>query len=185
MPPAYVGPYVKRQKNDVARRHRLATYRSSHLQSKLGVLYANAAARAHLASAAKSLRDAEEVQAAAEDRYKRDIGTVVEIAQTSSPSNYRGSLAAYGASTALTSAAQTTFNSALAAYRNGVGSITDVTTAERQLLAARNAATDAYSTALSATATLALSAGVLDLEQYLDGRNITPPISRASASYCC
>ena len=71
------------------------------------------------------------------------------------------SLAAYGASTALASAAQTTFNSALAAYRNGVGSITDVTTAERQLLAARNAATDAYSTALSAAATLALAAGVL------------------------
>src|SRR5271165_5294430 len=40
--------------------------------------YANAAARAHLSSAAKSLKDAEEVQMAAEDRYKRGIGTVVE-----------------------------------------------------------------------------------------------------------
>jgi outer membrane protein TolC len=71
------------------------------------------------------------------------------------------SLAAYSASTVLAAAAQTTFSAALAAYRNGVGSITDVTTAERQLLAGRNAATDAYSTALSAAATLALSAGVL------------------------
>jgi len=44
--------------------------------------YANAAARAHLSSAAKSLKDAEEVQMAAEDRYKRGIGTVVEVAQT-------------------------------------------------------------------------------------------------------
>jgi outer membrane protein len=71
------------------------------------------------------------------------------------------SLSAYGAATALASAAQTTFNAALAAYRNGVGSISDVTTAERQLLEAKNAATDAYSTALSAAATLALSTGTL------------------------
>jgi outer membrane protein len=71
------------------------------------------------------------------------------------------SLAAYSASMALAEAAQTTFNSALAAYRNGVGSISDVTVAERQLLAAKNAATDAYSTALSAAATLALAAGAL------------------------
>ena len=71
------------------------------------------------------------------------------------------SLSAYSASTALTAAAQTTFSSALTAYRNGVGPITDVTLAERQLLVAKNAATDAYSTALSAAATLALAAGTL------------------------
>jgi outer membrane protein TolC len=71
------------------------------------------------------------------------------------------SLSAFSAATVLAAAAQTTFNAALAAYRNGVGSITDVTLAERQLLAAKNAATDAYSTALSAAATLALSAGTL------------------------
>jgi len=69
------------------------------------------------------------------------------------------SLSAYSASTALAAAAQTTFNAALAAYRNGVGSITDVTLAERQLLVAKNAA--AYSTVLSAAATLALAAGLL------------------------
>ncbi len=71
------------------------------------------------------------------------------------------SLSAYNAATALAAAAQTTFNAALTAYRNGVGSITDVTLAERQLLVAKNAATDTYSTALSAAATLALAAGVL------------------------
>jgi outer membrane protein len=71
------------------------------------------------------------------------------------------SLSAYGASTELAAAAQTTFDAALAAYRNGVGSISDVTTAQRQLLAAKNASTDAYSTALSAAATLALAAGLL------------------------
>ncbi len=71
------------------------------------------------------------------------------------------SLSAYSAATALSAAARTTFDAALAAYRNGVGSISDVTTAGRQLLAAKNAATDAYSTAFSAAATLALAAGTL------------------------
>jgi outer membrane protein len=71
------------------------------------------------------------------------------------------SLAAYRASTALVAAAQTTFDAALAAYKNGVGSITDVTTAERQLLAGKDAATDAYSAALSSAATLALAGGAL------------------------
>ena len=71
------------------------------------------------------------------------------------------SLAAYSASVQLAAAAQTTFDAALAAYRNGVGSITDATLAETQLLQAENARSDAYSTALSAAATLALAAGAL------------------------
>jgi outer membrane protein len=71
------------------------------------------------------------------------------------------SLAAYSASTTLVAAAQTTFNAALAAYRHDVGSISDATMAERQLLTAKNAATDAYSSALTAAATLALVAGAL------------------------
>jgi outer membrane protein TolC len=62
-------------------------------------------------------------------------------------------LSAYSASQTLQTAAQTTFDSALAAYRNGVGSITDLTLAATQLLQAKNASTDAYSTALSAAAT--------------------------------
>ncbi len=73
----------------------------------------------------------------------------------------RTSLSAYGASQALASAAQTTFDATLAAYRNGVGSITDATLAQTQLLQAQNARSDAYSTALSAAATLALSTGAL------------------------
>jgi outer membrane protein len=52
---------------------------------------------------------------------------------------------------AVTSAAKTTFDAALAAYRNGVGSITDATMAETQL----------HSTALSAAATLAFFTGSL------------------------
>jgi outer membrane protein TolC len=71
------------------------------------------------------------------------------------------SISAYSAATALVAAAQTSFDAALSAYRNGIGSISDATTAERQLLAAKNAATDAYSSALSAAATLALATGVM------------------------
>jgi outer membrane protein len=73
----------------------------------------------------------------------------------------RTSLSAYSASNALAAAAQTTFDSALASYRNRVGSITDVNIAQTQLLQARNASTDAYSMALSAAATLALATGAL------------------------
>jgi outer membrane protein TolC len=51
--------------------------------------------------------------------------------------------------------------SALAAYRHGVGSITDVTVAETQLLQASNAAADAYTGARSAAVTVAFFAGGL------------------------
>jgi outer membrane protein TolC len=71
------------------------------------------------------------------------------------------SVAAYHAAQALVAASQTSFDSALTAYKHGVGSITDVTVAESKLLDARNVATDAYSAALSAAAGLALSAGAL------------------------
>lgn len=73
----------------------------------------------------------------------------------------RTSLSAYSASTELNAAAETTFEASLAAYRNGVGSITDTTLAESQLLQARNAQTDTYSSTLSASATLALAVGSL------------------------
>jgi outer membrane protein TolC len=71
------------------------------------------------------------------------------------------SLESVSAAQALVAAARTTFDAALGAYGSGVGSITDVTIAETQLLQANNAAADAYSTALSAAATLALATGAL------------------------
>ncbi|MEI9887615.1 MAG: TolC family protein [Rhizomicrobium sp.] len=73
----------------------------------------------------------------------------------------RTSLSAHSAAQNLATAAQTTFDAALAAYRSGVGSITEVAVADSQLLHAKNAASDAYSAALSAAATVALSTGVL------------------------
>ncbi len=79
----------------------------------------------------------------------------------SAGASVKSAVAAYRAATALVAASQTSFDSALAAYRHGVGSITDVTVAETRLLDARNVATDAYSSALSAAAGLAFSAGAL------------------------
>ena len=44
---------------------------------------------------------------------------------------------------------KTTFDPALASYRNGVGSITDLNVLSTQLLQAKKASTDVYSTALA------------------------------------
>jgi outer membrane protein len=69
------------------------------------------------------------------------------------------SLASNDAAKALVVAAQTTYDAAFAAYRHGVGSITDALLAQNQLIAARNAYADSYSAALSAAASLALATG--------------------------
>jgi outer membrane protein TolC len=79
----------------------------------------------------------------------------------SAATSVKTSAAAYRAAATLLAASQTSFDAALAAYKHGVGSITDATVAESKLLDARNVATDAYSAALSAAAGLALSAGAL------------------------
>jgi outer membrane protein len=87
------------------------------------------------------------------DEATREIVSAANRAHTS--------LSALDAADALVSAAQITFDAALDAYRDGVGSITDTTRAETALLEAQNASTDAYSAALSSAATLALAAGTL------------------------
>jgi outer membrane protein len=69
------------------------------------------------------------------------------------------SLASNDAAKALVAAAQTTNDAAFAAYRHGVGSITDALLAQNQLIAAQNAYADSYSAALSAAASLALATG--------------------------
>jgi outer membrane protein TolC len=84
---------------------------------------------------------------------------VVQIVQAENA--LRTSVAAYAAAQALQQASQTTFDGALASYRNGVGSTTDMTLAEIQLLQARNAASDSYSASLTAAASLALATGLL------------------------
>ncbi|KVO54031.1 TolC family protein [Burkholderia stagnalis] len=75
------------------------------------------------------------------------------------------SLASNEAAKALVDAAQTSYDAALTAYRNGVGSVTDATLAQSQLLAARNADVDSYCGALSAAAALALATGTIGAAQ--------------------
>ncbi len=58
-------------------------------------------------------------------------------------------------------AADTTYRAAFDAYRAGLGSVTDVTVAQTQLLAARTAVAESRAAALSAGVTLALAAGAL------------------------
>lgn len=70
-------------------------------------------------------------------------------------------LAAHDAAEELRAAAQIAFDAALAAYRNQVGSSTEILLAERQLLEARILSSGAYHAALTAAATLALATGSL------------------------
>ncbi|WP_144140417.1 TolC family protein [Paraburkholderia sp. BCC1884] len=72
------------------------------------------------------------------------------------------SLSAHAAAIELLAAAQTTYDAAIGAYRQGVGSVTDALLAQNQLLAAKNAQADSYSGALSAAAALALATGSID-----------------------
>ena len=70
-------------------------------------------------------------------------------------------LEAGAASVFLLQSAQTTFDATSATYSAGVGALSEVLLAHRQLIAARNLATDARFKALTAAATLALSVGEL------------------------
>ena len=111
------------------------------------------------------LRDAALKRAHAEaDRAEAQLTQVRDDAArdvVSAATSIKTSVAAHEAAQALVSASQTSFDSALASYKHGVGSITDVSLAETKLLEARNIATDAYSAALSAAAGLAFSAGAM------------------------
>jgi outer membrane protein len=108
------------------------------------------------AALAQARADEDSAEARLERAQQDAVMQVVHAGNT-----LRTSLEAYSASQVLATAAKTTFDSALGSYRNGVGSITDVNLAEIQLLQAKNAATDAYSAALTAAAALALVTGEL------------------------
>ena len=95
--------------------------------------------------------------AAGLERIRQDAVRQIVLADNT----LRTSLSAYAASQSLAAAAQKTFDSALAGYRSGVGSITELNLAQTQLLQAKNASSDAHSAALSAAATLALATGAL------------------------
>src|SRR6202012_3184266 len=59
-------------------------FTAAHQQLIYGIalaFYAHAAAKARLATATQSLKNAQAVQTAAEDRYQHGFGTVTEVAQ--------------------------------------------------------------------------------------------------------
>lgn len=116
-------------------------------------LYSGGVRDAALAQARNRADSAAEVL----ERVKLSAAQEVVMAN----SKLQTSLAAVAAARALLEASQTTYDAALAAFRHGVGSSTDILSAERQLLDAREATVDARSMALSAAATLALACGTL------------------------
>jgi len=73
----------------------------------------------------------------------------------------RTSLSGYGAATELTKAAQTTYDAALDYYRNGLGTLADVSVAQTGLLQARLSKATAHSDSLVAAATIAFATGTL------------------------
>lgn len=93
-------------------------------------------------------------------RTKQEAVRQVVVAQNTLAT----SLASNDAAKALVEAAQTTYGAAFAAYRHGVGSITDALLAQNQLIAAQDAYADSYSAALSAAASLALATGEMDAQ---------------------
>ena len=115
-------------------------------------------------------RDNADAAAAALDQARDEAARQV----VSAGNAVKTSLAAYAAAQASAAAAQTTFHAALEAYRNGVGPVTDATVAQTQLLLAQDAATDAYSAALSAAASLAFTAGALGTAPRIN-RACSPP----------
>ena len=91
------------------------------------------------------------------DRTRIDATREILAAQNA----LRTSVAANQAAEVLRQAAKTTYAAALDSYQQGVASITAVVEAETQLLQANLASDDAYSSALSAAATLAFATGTL------------------------
>ena len=117
-------------------------------------LYDGGLRSAVLAQARNDADSASTRLARSREEAVRQIVTAQNTLQTS--------LAAHAAAKDLLAAAQTTYDAAFDAYRQGVGSITDALLAQNQLLAAKNADADSYSAALSAAATLALATGSVD-----------------------
>lgn len=73
----------------------------------------------------------------------------------------RTSLSGYSAATELNNAAQTTYDAALDYYKNGLGTLTDVSIAQTGLLQARLSKATAHSDSLVAAATIAFATGNL------------------------
>jgi outer membrane protein len=75
----------------------------------------------------------------------------------------RSGIAANEAAASLLKASRTTYDAALASYRNGIGSLTDATLAQSQMLTAQNAYADSLGNARSAATVLAVATGRVSL----------------------
>ena len=100
------------------------------------------------------------------DQVRQDAARQIVASQN----RLKTSLAAYAAAEELRAAAQIAFDAALAAYRSGAGSSTELLIAERQLLEGRTLESASYHAALGAAATLALASGTLGAPPEAAGR---------------
>lgn len=109
---------------------------------------------------AAQLKQAEARAEAAQHTFQRmQTLTVTEIVAASNA--LRTALESYKAASALASAASITYDAALAAYKNGVGTVTAATAADSGLLDARQAQADAHAAALIGAANLAFVVGAM------------------------
>ncbi|WP_211865415.1 TolC family protein [Neoroseomonas terrae] len=109
---------------------------------------------------AARLRQAEAQAAAARNNLERTQNAAVgEIVAASNA--LRTALESHRAASALAAAASTTYAAALAAYNNGVGTVTAATAADSGLLDARQAEAEAHAASLIGAANLAFVVGAL------------------------
>lgn len=109
---------------------------------------------------AAQLKQAEARAEAAHASFQR-MQTVAVTEIVAASNALRTALESYKAATALAAAAATTYDAALAAYRNGVGTVTAATAADSGLLDARQAQADAHAAALTGAANLAFVVGAM------------------------
>ena len=109
------------------------------------------------ANAIQQAKNDEDKAAAALDEIRLNAVREIVSAQIS----LRTSLAANDAAAVLRATAQTSYDAALDSYKQGVGTVTAAVEAEIHLFQARLAEADAYTSALSAAATLAYATGQL------------------------
>lgn len=103
-------------------------------------------------------RQAQAATAAASAAHEQTLNAATrEILVTAN--TLRSSLSSYEAATELRDAAQTAYDAAFEAYKNGLGTLTDVSTMESGLLEARLAQVETHAASLIAASTLAFSLG--------------------------
>jgi outer membrane protein TolC len=113
---------------------------------------------------AANLKAAESRAAAARATFHKTQEEAVREMVVAS-NTLRSALASYRAASKLTDAASVTYDAALDAYRNGLGTVTAATAADSGLLDARQARTDAHAASLIAAANLAFVLGTMTSPQ--------------------